>query len=123
MASNNNNIGPRRLVVGAHYGIGDWLIQRITGLVLAIYTVILLVTFFGAHNFSYEGWAGLFSRQWFKLFTEATLLGIFYHVWIGVRDIFMDYIKNIGVRLVLMIFAVIWLIACAVWSVQILWSV
>jgi succinate dehydrogenase / fumarate reductase membrane anchor subunit len=123
MANNNNNIGPRRLVVGAHYGIGDWLIQRITGLVLAIYTVILLVAFFGAHNFSYEGWAGLFSHQWFKLFTAATLLGIFYHVWVGVRDIFMDYVKNLGVRLVLMIFAVIWLIACAVWSVQILWSV
>ena len=121
--ANNNNIGPRRLVVGAHYGIGDWLIQRITGLVLAIYTVILLVTFFGAHNFSYEGWAGLFSRQWFKLFTEATLLGIFYHVYIGVRDIFMDYVKNFGVRLVLMILAVIWLVSCAVWSVQILWSV
>jgi succinate dehydrogenase / fumarate reductase membrane anchor subunit len=121
--ANNNNIGPRRLVVGAHYGIGDWLIQRITGLVLAIYTVILLVTFFGAHNFSYEGWAGLFSRQWFKLFTEATLLGIFYHVYIGVRDIFMDYVKNFGVRLVLLILAVVWLISCAVWSVQILWSV
>jgi succinate dehydrogenase / fumarate reductase membrane anchor subunit len=121
--ANNNNIGPRRLVVGAHYGIGDWLIQRITGLVLAIYTVILLVTFFGAHNFSYEGWAGLFSHQWFKLFTEATLLGIFYHVYIGVRDIFMDYVKNFGIRLVLMILAVIWLVSCAVWSVQILWSV
>jgi succinate dehydrogenase / fumarate reductase membrane anchor subunit len=121
--ANNNNIGPRRLVVGAHYGIGDWLIQRVSGLVLAIYTVILLVTFFGAHNFSYEGWAGLFSRQWFKLFTEATLLGIFYHVWIGVRDIFMDYVKVFGIRLVLMILAAIWLISCAVWSVQILWSV
>ena len=123
MASNNNNIGPRRLVVGAHYGVRDWLAQRVTAVVMVIFTVILLVSFLTGQNFTYEGWAGLFSRQWFKLFTEATLLGIFYHVWIGVRDIFMDYIKNIGVRLVLMIFAVIWLIACAVWSVQILWSV
>lgn len=118
-----NNIGPRRLVVGAHYGIGDWLIQRITGLVLAIYTVILLVSFLGGHNFTYEGWAGLFARQWFKLFTAATLFGIFYHVWVGVRDIFMDYVKNVGVRLVLLIAEAIWLIACAVWTVQILWSV
>ncbi|MCE3265125.1 MAG: succinate dehydrogenase, hydrophobic rane anchor protein, partial [Pseudoduganella sp.] len=26
----NNNIGPKRLVVGAHYGVKDWLVQRVT---------------------------------------------------------------------------------------------
>ena len=56
--ANNNNIGPRRLVVGAHYGIGDWLIQRITGLVLAIYTVILLVTY-GLVVTSIQAFAGV----------------------------------------------------------------
>ena len=123
MASTKNNIGPRRLVVGAHYGVRDWLAQRVTGLVLAIYTVILLVSFLGGHNFTYEGWAGLFARQWFKLFTMVTLFGLFYHVWVGIRDIWMDYVKPVGTRLVLMIATILWLIACAAWTVQILWSV
>jgi succinate dehydrogenase / fumarate reductase membrane anchor subunit len=53
----DNNIGPKRLVVGAHYGLRDWLAQRVTAVVMAVYTVILLVCFFTSANFSYEGWA------------------------------------------------------------------
>ncbi|MEO8169836.1 MAG: succinate dehydrogenase, hydrophobic membrane anchor protein, partial [Oxalobacteraceae bacterium] len=86
-----NNIGPRRLVVGAHYGWKDWLAQRVTAIVMAIYTVLLLVLFLAGSNFSYEGWAGLFTHQWFKLATFVTFLALFYHAWVGVRNIWMDY--------------------------------
>jgi succinate dehydrogenase / fumarate reductase membrane anchor subunit len=121
--ADNNNIGPKRLVVGAHYGVRDWLAQRVTGIVAAIYTIVLLVTFLTAQDFSYEGWAGLFAQQWFKLFTLVTFFGLFYHAWVGIRDIWMDYIKPLGLRLALQVATLLWLIACAGWTVQILWSV
>lgn len=117
------NIGQRRLVVGAHYGMRDWLAQRITAIVMVVFTVILLVSFLTGQNFTYEGWAGLFARQWFKLFTMVTFFGLFYHVWVGIRDIWMDYVKQVGVRLALQVATVLWLLACAAWTVQILWSV
>ena len=122
MAS-KNNIGPRRLVVGAHYGVKDWLAQRVTAIVMAVYTVVLLVAFLGAQEFSYAAWAGLFAKQWFKLFSLVTFLGLFYHAWVGIRDIWMDYVKNAGLRLLLQLATIFWLIACAAWTVQILWSV
>jgi succinate dehydrogenase / fumarate reductase membrane anchor subunit len=121
--ANKDNIGQNRLVVGAHYGIVDWLIQRLTGIVMAIYTVVLLVAFLMGQNFSYEGWAGLFAQQWFKLISAATFFGMFYHVWVGMRDISMDYCKNVGLRLILQVLIVLWLLISAVYSVQILWSV
>lgn len=121
--ANKNNIGPRRLVVGAHYGVKDWLAQRVTAIVMAIFTVVLLVSFLTGQNFTYEGWAGLFARQWFKLFALVTFLGLFYHAWVGIRDIWMDYIKSAGLRLFLMLLTIFWLLACAAWTVQILWSV
>ena len=121
--ANKNNIGPRRLVVGAHYGVKDWLAQRVTAIVMAVFTVVLLVSFLTGQNFSYEGWAGLFARQWFKLFTMVTFFGLFYHVWVGIRDIWMDYIKPVGIRLTLQTLTVLWLLGCAAWTVQILWSV
>lgn len=117
------NIGQRRLVVGAHYGMRDWLAQRVTAIVMVIFTVVLLASFLTGQNFTYEGWAGLFARQWFKLFTMVTFFGLFYHVWVGVRDIWMDYVKPVGIRLTLQIATVLWLLACAAWTVQILWSV
>jgi len=117
------NIGQRRLVVGAHYGMRDWLAQRVTAIVMVIFTVVLLASFLTGQNFTYEGWAGLFARQWFKLFTMVTFFGLFYHVWVGIRDIWMDYVKPVGIRLTLQIATVLWLLACAAWTVQILWSV
>ncbi len=117
------NIGQRRLVVGAHYGMRDWLAQRLTAILMAVFTIVLLVSFLTGQNFTYEGWAGLFARQWFKLFTMVTFFGLFYHVWVGVRDIWMDYVKPVGIRLTLQIATVLWLLACAAWTVQILWSV
>lgn len=121
--ANKNNIGQNRLVVGAHYGVRDWLAQRITGIIMAVFTIVLLVTFLTAQNFSYEGWAGLFAQQWFKLFAAVTFFGMFYHAWVGLRDIWMDYVKSAGLRLFLQVATIVWLIVCLVWTVQILWSV
>ncbi|PRC92183.1 succinate dehydrogenase, hydrophobic membrane anchor protein [Solimicrobium silvestre] len=119
----NNNIGPKRLVVGAHYGLKDWLVQRLTAIIMALYTVILLAKFLMANDFSYVGWAGMFAQQWFKLATFAVLMSLFYHAWIGIRDISMDYVKPLVLRLTLQVAAVLWLIGCAGWTVQILWRV
>ena len=87
-----NNIGANRLVVGAHYGLKDWLAQRITAAVMAIYTIILLICFFRANAFSYEGWAGLFAQQWCRVATCVTFVALVYHAWVGMRDIWMDYV-------------------------------
>ncbi|MFJ3046380.1 succinate dehydrogenase, hydrophobic membrane anchor protein [Herbaspirillum chlorophenolicum] len=117
----DNNIGPKRLVVGAHYGLRDWLAQRATAVVMAVYTVILLVCFFTSVHFSYEGWGALFSHQWFKIATFVTLMALFFHAWIGVRDIWMDYVKPVALRLVLQVATILWLIGCAGYAAQILW--
>jgi succinate dehydrogenase / fumarate reductase membrane anchor subunit len=119
----NNNIGPKRLVVGAHYGLKDWMAQRVTAVLMAAYTLVLLIAFLGGSNFTYEGWAGLFAQQWFKLFSLVTFAGLYYHAWVGMRDIWMDYVKPVGVRLALQIATILWLVGCAAWTVQILWSV
>jgi len=119
----DKNFGSKRLVVGAHYGLRDWMAQRATAVVMAIYTVILLVSFLCASDFSYEGWAGLFARQWFKIATFVTIIALIYHVWVGVRDALMDYVKVVGIKLVLEVATLVWLIGCAGWAAQILWRV
>ncbi|MDB5960868.1 MAG: succinate dehydrogenase [Massilia sp.] len=126
VANNHNddsNVGRKRLVVGAHYGLKDWMAQRITAVIMVVYTAVLLIAFLTGQNFTYEGWAGLFARQWFKLFSLVTLAGLFYHAWVGMRDIWMDYVKSVGLRLTLQIISIVWLVVCAAWAVQILWSV
>jgi succinate dehydrogenase / fumarate reductase membrane anchor subunit len=116
-------IGPKRLVVGAHYGLKEWIIQRITAIVMVVFTVILLVDYCITGSATYEGWASLFSNQFMKLLTLVTFISLSYHAWIGIRDIWMDYIKPVSIRLTLQVLSVLYLVACAAYAVQILWKV
>lgn len=118
----NNNVGSKRLVVGAHYGLFDWMAQRATAILMALYTVVLLVLLFTGNRFNYEGWAGLLAQQWFKIFTFVVLISLFYHAWVGMRNVWMDYVANsVVLRLVLEFATILWLIGCAGWAAQILW--
>lgn len=52
-----------RIVVGARYGLRDWIMQRATAVVMAIYTfglVLFLLTMPG----TYEGWQAFFKTTW-----------------------------------------------------------
>jgi succinate dehydrogenase / fumarate reductase membrane anchor subunit len=116
------NYGSKRVVVGAHYGLRDWLSQRITAALMVIFTLLLLgQVLFTRGPIGYETWAGIFAAQWMKALTFAVIIALAWHVWVGMRDIWMDYIKPVWLRLSLQVFTIVWLVACAGWAVQVLW--
>jgi succinate dehydrogenase / fumarate reductase, membrane anchor subunit len=111
----------KRLVVGAHYGMRDWLAQRITGAITAVYTVIILVLFLKNTPFTYATWKALFAQGWMRIATLLFALSLAWHAWVGARDILMDYIKPTGLRLALQVATVLLLAAYVAWTIQILW--
>jgi succinate dehydrogenase / fumarate reductase membrane anchor subunit len=113
----------KRIVVGAHYGLKDWLAQRITAIVLAVYTIVLLLALLFTPELNYGSWAGLFASSWMKVLTLLALIALVWHVWIGVRDIYMDYVKPTAVRLFLQVATILALVGYACWAVIILWRV
>lgn len=118
------NYGSRRTVVGAHYGIRDWLAQRVTGVLMAVFTIAVLAQLLLTRGeIGYDKWAGIFAPQPMKMLTFATVLGLVFHVWVGMREVLMDYVKPVGVRLVLQILVIVWLLGCAGWAIQVLWRV
>ena len=118
------NYGSKRVVVGAHYGLRDWLSQRITGALMALFTLVLLAkVLLVSGPLGYEGWAGIFASQWMKALSFAVFIALAYHVWVGVRDIWMDYVKPVGVRLTLQVLTLVWLVGCAGWALQVLWKI
>ena len=112
----------KRVVTGAHYGLKDWLAQRITALVMAVYVIVFVGILLACTPHSYEDWRALFVHQPMRIATLVFFLSLFWHAWIGMRDILMDYIKPTGVRLGLEVAVVLVLVGYAVWVVQILWS-
>ena len=115
------NYGSKRIVVGAHYGLRDWLAQRITAALMALFTLALVVQVLLPGELGYDKWAGIFSRQWMKALTFVVIVSLLYHVWVGMRDVWMDYVKPVGIKLALQVFTIVWLTACAGWAIQVLW--
>jgi succinate dehydrogenase / fumarate reductase, membrane anchor subunit len=116
-----DNYGSKRIVVGAHYGLRDWLSQRITAAVMALFTVALVVQLLLPGEMGYDKWAGIFSRQWMKVLTFVVIVSLLYHAWVGMRDVWMDYVKPVAVRLALQVATIVWLVGCAGWAIQVLW--
>ena len=111
-----------RVVVGAHYGLRDWLIQRVTAVVMTVYCVALVGYLLMQPHVDYDVWTAFFSSQIVRTFTLLFLLSVFYHAWIGVRDAVMDYVKSAAVRLVIHVLVILMLLLYVIWSVEILWG-
>lgn len=113
----------KRIVVGAHYGKRDWLAQRFTACVMAVYTLVLLGWMLALPELSYGTWAGMFASRWMKVLSLLALVSVTWHAWVGVRDIYMDYIKPIVLRVALQVITIVLLLGYLGWAVTILWSV
>ena len=110
-----------RIIVGAHYGLKDRLAQRVTALVMLAYTVLFLVVW--PRPMGYAAWKGLFAQGWMRLATFLLVVSVLIHAWIGMRNVWMDYVKHAGLRLGFEIATILWLVGCAGWAMQILWKV
>ena len=110
-----------RVVTGARYGLRDWLAQRVTAAIMAVYTVILLVVLIGATPISYAVWKDLFTQGWMRVATLLFSASLAWHAWVGVRDILMDYVKPAGERLTLEVAVLLVIAGYLGWTVQILW--
>ena len=102
-------------------GLKDWLAQRISAVIMALY-VCLLAGFFATHTpVSFADLHTLFGFLWMKLMTLFVLISFAVHAWIGMWTVFSDYVKNTVLRISLLILLKIFLVAEIVWCIYILW--
>jgi succinate dehydrogenase / fumarate reductase membrane anchor subunit len=111
----------KRLVTGAHYGLRDWLAQRITAVIMALYSVIAVGIVLKNQPLAYPVWKDLFAQGWMRVATLVFAVSLVWHAWVGTRDILMDYVKPDGLRLALQVFTVLLLAGYLGWTIQVLW--
>ncbi len=102
-------------------GLHDWIIQRVSAIVLAAY-VIYLVGFFIAKPIDFVAWQSLFSQAWFKIFSILAIASLSSHAWIGLWIVSTDYIKPTWIRLIFQILIILLCFAFILWGIQILWG-
>jgi succinate dehydrogenase / fumarate reductase, membrane anchor subunit len=106
-----------------HQGLRDWVIQRVSALILAIYSLGLISYLLFHPGLIFAEWHSLFSQTWVKIATILFILSLLSHAWVGVWTIFTDYVKCSVLRAVLNFLVLLMLAACFIWGVLILGSV
>jgi succinate dehydrogenase / fumarate reductase membrane anchor subunit len=110
-------------------GLYDWLVQRVSAVVLLVYFLFLAFFIGTADGLTYEEWQALFSQTWMRVFSLGALVSLCAHAWIGMWTIATDYLTRMTlgsaatlVRLLFQLLCLGVLMVYFVWCVQILWS-
>lgn len=118
MARNNSGIKSATGLTGS--GSRDWILQRISAVVLAVYSIVV-VGFFLFNDVNFEVWQGFMMSLPMKLFSLVVILSLVFHAWVGMWTVFTDYVKSSGLRLVLQAAVIIAVLVYLFWGVMIFW--
>ncbi|MFQ5643919.1 MAG: succinate dehydrogenase, hydrophobic membrane anchor protein [Thiogranum sp.] len=102
----------------AAQGLRAWLLQRFTAIYLAIY-LLVVVSFITLHGpFSYAQWRAWLAGPWMSIGTTLFALALLLHVWVGIRDVLIDYLHAVWLRLLFMAATALVLLASLLWMIR-----
>lgn len=104
------------------HGMSEWLLQRVTAIVMTLYVLMLAVMLPLFWPTDYAGWKALFDMQSVKLASFAFFMSLLLHAWIGMQDVLSDYVKYNRLRAMLRLAVAVALLALGGWALQILWG-
>jgi succinate dehydrogenase / fumarate reductase, membrane anchor subunit len=111
-----------QLLTSKYPGMRLWLSQRLTAVIMASYIVLLVILLAVQQPFGFEAWYAFVAPAWFRLLTFLFFISLFMHAWLGVSDVFKDYIFNKKLRANLQFIVDILLVVYLVWVAYILWN-
>jgi succinate dehydrogenase / fumarate reductase membrane anchor subunit len=75
-----------------HRGVLEWVIQRVSAILLGAYTVWILGFLLTHPELDFESWQTVFKSPLIRVFSFVTLVGLCAHLWIGMWTVITDYI-------------------------------
>ncbi len=110
-------------------GVSDWVLQRLSAVILGVYSIGLLGYLLLTPDLDYAQWSALFGTTWMRIATLLALISLCAHAWVGMWTVYTDYLtglslgnKATAVRLFVQAASVILIFIYLVWGIQILWG-
>jgi len=102
----------------AAQGLRAWLLQRITAVYLAMYIVGVLFYLFTRGTVDFQIWHNWLASPWMGVATTLFTLALLLHVWVGIRDVLIDYVHPVSLRLLFMIVTALILLGSLLWVIR-----
>ena len=101
-------------------GLRSWLLQRLSGIYLAAYLIYVIASAMHHGSYTYVEWHAWLVQPLMSIATAGFILAMLAHGWIGVRDVILDYVHGLAMRLMLLTLVGLMLVACGLWAVRVL---
>ena len=86
-----------------------------------LYPVLAIALLFSPPH-DYGAWKAVFSDSGMRIASFLFLVSLFWHAWVGMRNILMDYVHGTAIRLTLQYWSILSLLFYTIWSAEILWA-
>jgi len=93
-------------------GFRAWLIQRVSAIYLAVYFIYLFIYFSISPPTDYAQWRIWLADPMVSISMAIFFAALLMHAWIGVRDVIIDYVHPLSLRLTVLTGIAILLIGC-----------
>ena len=100
-------------------GMRPWILQRLTAVVMAGYIIYAIICLATLEQASYEAWYNWIYQPWNSLLLGLFALSLLFHAWIGMRDVVLDYVHPVMLRLTILSAIVLMLLFCGLWVLRI----
>ncbi|MBB3183171.1 succinate dehydrogenase / fumarate reductase membrane anchor subunit [Halomonas fontilapidosi] len=114
MVTNITNLG--------RSGLSDWLLQRVSAVVLALYTLFIVGFLLLSPGLDFAAWSGLFSQTWMRIFSLLAFISLAAHAWVGLWTVTTDYLKPTGIRVAAQLIIILAIFVFLVWGIIVLWG-
>jgi succinate dehydrogenase / fumarate reductase membrane anchor subunit len=101
-------------------GLRPWVIQRVSAVYMVLFILYAVFCYFTADAIGYESWKGWLFNPFNTTVVGIFIIAVLFHAWIGMRDVVLDYVHNIMLRIFMLGILLGVLIGSALWVFRIL---
>lgn len=104
----------------AFTGLRAWMVQRFTAVYMLLFIVFALLRFLFNRPHSYDDWQHWVTIPFVLILTALFFVALLLHAWVGLRDVMVDYVRVLPIRVALLASLAFVLIGLGLWVLEIL---
>jgi succinate dehydrogenase / fumarate reductase membrane anchor subunit len=101
-------------------GLRAWVLQRLTAVYLLLFFPYLVATLAFRPPADHAAWVAWLGDPGVSVALLLFAAALLMHVWVGVRDAVIDYVRPIGARVTLLALIGFGLVACGLWTLKVI---
>ena len=101
-------------------GLKAWWVQRVSAFYMLLFVLFLLFSLGLQPLHAYPQWKAWMTRPGMTVAVLVFFLALLAHMWVGLRDVLLDYAKPASLRRLLLAMVALGLLGLGVWLLSIL---